>query len=375
MSSGNDDNSKRLLMELLHQKSGHPSSEQFDLVNGIPHDRRPPSDHRSGTSMANQSFSVVADQESGFSNSFTVGSFGSDSGVQPQSRLSEGITNVLEIGGLPYRSKDVAEVAGEPFVSRTGETAQVSNDNFTMKNKAAKRLTSSNGEEQRVLINECNIQGMTSEPQEGLVERAALPSVDRVEMPVNVLSKHNSLDSAGFQNEKAGSGDSFPEDAAKEKLRSSSSKAPDNVLLRRPPVSRAASSHEGLSEVTADRVARGKSLSNTVPPDGVRREPGVNVGNTDASGRRDAQFRRTSSCNDADVLETSFSDMLKSSAKKAAPQETHASAGAAESSDGMPGGRNNKKKGKKGRQIDPALLGFKVTSNRIMMGEIQRIDD
>ncbi|XP_011069408.2 uncharacterized protein LOC105155234 isoform X2 [Sesamum indicum] len=341
MSSGNDDNSKRLLMELLHQKSGHPSSEQFDLVNGIPHDRRPPSDHRSGTSMANQSFSVVADQESGFSNSFTVGSFGSDSGVQPQSRLSEGITNVLEIGGLPYRSKDVAEVAGEPFVSRTGETAQ----------------------------------GMTSEPQEGLVERAALPSVDRVEMPVNVLSKHNSLDSAGFQNEKAGSGDSFPEDAAKEKLRSSSSKAPDNVLLRRPPVSRAASSHEGLSEVTADRVARGKSLSNTVPPDGVRREPGVNVGNTDASGRRDAQFRRTSSCNDADVLETSFSDMLKSSAKKAAPQETHASAGAAESSDGMPGGRNNKKKGKKGRQIDPALLGFKVTSNRIMMGEIQRIDD
>ncbi|KAL0335931.1 UNVERIFIED_CONTAM: protein ESSENTIAL FOR POTEXVIRUS ACCUMULATION 1 [Sesamum radiatum] len=375
MSSGNDDNSKRLLMELLHQKSGHPSSDQFDLVNGIPHDRRPPSGHRSGTSMANQSFSVVADQESSFSNSFTVGSYGSDSSVQPQSRLSEGITNVLEIGGLPYRSKDVAEVVGEPFVSRTDETSQVSHDNFTMKNKAAKRLTSSNVEEKRVLITECNIQGMTSQPQEGLVERAALASVDRVEMPVNVLSRHNSLDSAGFQNEKAGPGDSFPEDAAKERSRSSSAKAPENVLLRRPPVSRAASSHEGLSEVTADRVARGKSLSNTVPLDGVRREPGVNVGNMDASGRRDAQFRRTSSCNDADVLETSFSDMLKSSAKKPAPQETHASAGAAESSDGMPGGRNNKKKGKKGRQIDPALLGFKVTSNRIMMGEIQRIDD
>ncbi|KAL0357733.1 UNVERIFIED_CONTAM: hypothetical protein Scaly_1459000 [Sesamum calycinum] len=106
---------------------------------------------------------------------------------------------------------------------------------------------------------------------------------------------------------------------------------------------------------------------------GARREPGVNTANLDASGRRDAQFRRTSSCNDADVLETSFSDMLKSSAKKPAPQETHASA--TESSDGMAGARNNKKKGKKGRQIDPALLGFKVTSNRIMMGEIQRIDD
>lgn len=106
---------------------------------------------------------------------------------------------------------------------------------------------------------------------------------------------------------------------------------------------------------------------------GVKREAGANAGNVDAAGRRDAQFRRTSSCNDADVLETSFSDMLKSSAKKPAPQETHVSA--AESSDGMMGARNNKKKGKKGRQIDPALLGFKVTSNRIMMGEIQRIED
>ncbi|KAL0385312.1 UNVERIFIED_CONTAM: hypothetical protein Sradi_2925500 [Sesamum radiatum] len=189
---------------------------------------------------------------------------------------------------------------------------------------------------------------------------------------------YDNISKTGFQTEKAGSGDSFPEDAAKDRSRSSSSKAPENVLLRRPPVSRAASSHEGLSEVTADRAARGKSLSNTVPSDvymleffllvGARRE-GVNVGNADASGRRDAQFRRTSSCNDADVLETSFSDMLKSSAKKPAPQETHGSGAAAESSDGMAGGRNNKKKGKKGRQIDPALLGFKVTSNRIMMGK------
>jgi len=38
-------------------------------------------------------------------------------------------------------------------------------------------------------------------------------------------------------------------------------------------------------------------------------------------------------------------------------------------------GRNGKKKGKKGRQINPALLGFKVTSNRILMGEIHRVDD
>lgn len=107
----------------------------------------------------------------------------------------------------------------------------------------------------------------------------------------------------------------------------------------------------------------------------MRRETGGNsVANVDASTRRDVQFRRTSSCNDADVLETSFSDMLKSNNKKPTPQESHASSQASEQADGASGARN-KKKGKKGRQIDPALLGFKVTSNRIMMGEIQRIED
>lgn len=39
-------------------------------------------------------------------------------------------------------------------------------------------------------------------------------------------------------------------------------------------------------------------------------------------------------------------------------------------------GRSGKKKGKKAKKVvDPSLLGFNVTSNRILMGEIQHIDD
>jgi len=34
-----------------------------------------------------------------------------------------------------------------------------------------------------------------------------------------------------------------------------------------------------------------------------------------------------------------------------------------------------KKKGKKGKKVSPAVLGFNVVSNRIMMGEIQTIED
>lgn len=94
---------------------------------------------------------------------------------------------------------------------------------------------------------------------------------------------------------------------------------------------------------------------------------------TRASGKKDVRFRRTSSCTDAAVPETSFIDMLK---KPVVSEADTANGGSLELSDsGVQSGRSGKKKGKKGRQIDPALLGFKVSSNRIMMGEIHRLED
>lgn len=39
----------------------------------------------------------------------------------------------------------------------------------------------------------------------------------------------------------------------------------------------------------------------------------------------------------------------------------------------MKGG--GKKRGKKGKKVSPAVLGFNVVSNRIMMGEIQSVED
>lgn len=92
------------------------------------------------------------------------------------------------------------------------------------------------------------------------------------------------------------------------------------------------------------------------------------------TSKKDMSFHRSASLNDADASETSFIDMLKSNAKKNFSIDAHMTGGISESSDGVQN-RSGKKKGKKGRQIDPALLGFKVTSNRIMMGEIQRLDD
>ncbi|KAE8706298.1 Isoeugenol synthase 1 [Hibiscus syriacus] len=108
-----------------------------------------------------------------------------------------------------------------------------------------------------------------------------------------------------------------------------------------------------------------------------RQETAANLGamrcvETRASGQKAVHFRRTSSCNDAAVSEASFMEILKKPVLRGTEAANNT---CLEPSDGVLQAGHGKKKGKKGRQIDPALLGFKVTCNRIMMGEIQRLDD
>ncbi|KAJ6949222.1 hypothetical protein NC651_003277 [Populus alba x Populus x berolinensis] len=147
----------------------------------------------------------------------------------------------------------------------------------------------------------------------------------------------------------------------------------DSALHKRPPVSRAYSSKDALSDMASASHIKQKNRASLATSDERRSEPVENVaatrgGDSQTSGKKEARFRRSSSYNDAGITETSFMDVLK---KPVFTEAEAANAAALESSDGPLSGRSGKKKGKKGRQIDPALLGFKVSSNRIMMGEIQ----
>ncbi|KAI7724580.1 hypothetical protein M8C21_015441 [Ambrosia artemisiifolia] len=278
MSGGtSDDTSKRLLMELLHQKPSNQPAEPLDINNGLNHP-------------------------------FGVGSYG----LNPGARIDD---TVLGFKG--------------------------------------------NAESQNP-INIIN--GLGAETQESMVtQQGGVTAVDH---------RHNSLGGGGLYVDNIGVGppDFFALDA--EDRATTTSKRPENILLKRPPVARTALSHESLAELASKSDARGRSVPTIISPEGGRREAGGNAANQVTENTMDVRFRRTSSWSDTDVSETaSFSDMLKSNAKKA---DNHAAA--LENADGQ-GGKVGKKKGKKGRQIDPALLGFKVTSNRIMMGEIQRIED
>ncbi|XP_071690870.1 uncharacterized protein [Rutidosis leptorrhynchoides] len=308
MSGGaNDDNSKRLLMELLHPKPINQLTDPLDINSGMNFERRQPSFNHS-------------DQQVGLNQNhpFAVGSYGSSLGAS----MDESI-----IGFIGNEEN--------PLIGGNGSSQAV----YTHSLVGSPPLDI--------------MKGAGAETQECMGQQGS-----------------------GYYTDKVGPTESFSVEA-KERV-TATSKRPENILLKRPLVARAASSHEGLSELASDPDPRGRSAPTMIYSEGGRQEAGGSVSNQTAENMsaavKDIHFRRTSSYSDADMSETtSFSDMLKSNAKKT----DHAAAAATaslESGDGQ-GGKTGKKKGKKGRQIDPALLGFKVTSNRIMMGEIQRIED
>ncbi|XP_039162475.1 protein ESSENTIAL FOR POTEXVIRUS ACCUMULATION 1 isoform X3 [Eucalyptus grandis] len=369
MSDGQDDDkSKQLLMELLHQKSGHQPTQYADVSEGVPGERRPISGFYSSSNALDRPFNLLQDREAGLSNSFPVGSYGSNS--------SDRASSFENRDELTFRMDSGALAAADPFLSGIHgsgmgfHTNPSRNDNNSAHTKELAEAEGRKG----VPKSEGKLKGSLFEVQEAVAEQTGLAATDHGGVPITSFSRHASLGAAAegentiFYEE--GIGNRYPEQISKDHVRVILSKSQDNMMLRGP-------SQEGQSELASDPLARLKSAFPSVP-DGSRQDQGGNPtkqGVEDiAAGKKDMRFRRTSSCDDAEVSEASFIDMLKST-KKTAPQELQSAAGVSESLEGSQAGRSGKKKGKKGKQIDPALLGFKVTSNRIMMGEIQRIDD
>ncbi|KAL1808805.1 protein ESSENTIAL FOR POTEXVIRUS ACCUMULATION 1 isoform X1 [Daucus carota subsp. sativus] len=374
MSAGSsDDTSKRLLMELLQQKPGHQPTEQLDAT-GVSYDKRlPPSSH------SNHSFNLLSDREPDLNQPFAMGSYGSNSGGPLHNKVIEEQVGLETTERFLLRSNSGALNDRAQYFSGMNENSQAIYPNANMTGKSSTDFLDlerkMHGSKSEVGTRKIS----ASESSDEFVQHEGVAASNRGDMPNNVMSRHTSQAgaAAGIYDNKMQRSSSVGEDV-KDRMAAVPLKRQENVLSKRPPVSRAASSQEGLSELASETIVRGKNIlgGSTLPSEAGRREAGGNPPNQTAeilSSKKDVRYRRTSSCGDADVSETtSFSDMLKSNAKKPPQPESHAAAAATESSEG---GRSGKKKGKKGRQIDPALLGFKVTSNRIMMGEIQHADD
>ncbi|XP_074303295.1 uncharacterized protein LOC141637782 [Silene latifolia] len=361
-----EDNSKRVLMELLHQNSSHQSSQTKNLYEGEMLENRAPSGFFSGASSTDHLFNFAQDRDTILNNP-AFSPFANIAGQENQLRLADEQAGGLNgTGRLAGRSSSENYVDGEsvfPGMNQSSSLMFTNSNGMPFVDRDFTEVEAKN----RVPKVEDMMKGSVMDVSESISKLPGMSAFDNREMPVSSISRQSSIVIAGpqtgFYNENMGHSDSFAEDVAlgHERMPTVLPRVSENLLLKRPPVSRPLSSQEGSSARASDVATK------AVNPSVGASDGGNAVLQADATTtKKDMRFRRTNSCSDADVSETSFIDMLKSNTRKPLQAEANAEA---------QGGKSGKKKGKKGRQIDPALLGFKVTSNRIMMGEIQRIED
>ncbi|XP_023644640.1 uncharacterized protein LOC17898410 isoform X2 [Capsella rubella] len=324
-----NDKSKQLFMELLHQRPGHQFTESLSMKLGDTCERMAPS----GLTPEIQTPGGLSGHGGNLNAS---SSFGARSLSDEQVNRMPGDRNNM---GPLHRNSSLLSGIIDGGRSTQNE-AQAFNNMFPM-NKDTNDTKNWNSVP---LKNEGMGRKMSFESLDRVGKQAVLDSLVQGELPVVTLGQRQS----SFNISDQYSDNLVGEDRRKDRL-VVPSHGQESVLLKRPPSSHSSSSHEGLLERMSDAASRTASSYSGVEG-GVRRESG-------AAGNKGL------------ASEPSFSEMLKKSnnMKKVAVESS-------DTTEGSKGG-GGKKKGKKGRQIDPALLGFKVTSSRILMGEIHRADD
>lgn len=105
-----------------------------------------------------------------------------------------------------------------------------------------------------------------------------------------------------------------------------------------------------------------------------------NLGSYDPDHEFIDQFLNFKELLPADVLEIAFQSRNDRKVSAIAAREVNSGNAGGDLDPDVPGRDGSakgggKKKGKKGKKVSPSVLGFNVVSNRIMMGEIQTVED
>ncbi|KAG8100835.1 hypothetical protein GUJ93_ZPchr0013g37321 [Zizania palustris] len=100
-----------------------------------------------------------------------------------------------------------------------------------------------------------------------------------------------------------------------------------------------------------------------------------NIGSFDRNGEFIDKFLNYKAFLSTEVIEMAFQAPRIRGTHDGAGRANHTSAARVGSSAEMELEGGGKKKGKKGKKVSAAVLGFNVVSNRIMMGEIQNVED
>ncbi|XP_028785382.1 uncharacterized protein LOC114741297 isoform X1 [Neltuma alba] len=374
------------LADLIHQKLGLRSTQQSHVDKWHPlssrnHDQ---SWQVPGANSLIQPFDLPQDQQH-LDDSFIDGSPSSNPNAVMQDhfksmKMAEQYSNLGTNERMPFWSRSGSLVEEPSLFSANRDTLNPVYGNPLLINKSAMdndllESETNKGQRHEFLSSMSkSLSGVSdfSERIEG--------TMHPMELPVIAHSRRSSLSSAGGDGGSYGRelvlNNSHGDESSSD--RTLPTKGFDNAIYKRTPVSRVLSSPDVQSDQPSGINANQNSVINLIASDG-RREPSgnpsiSNLTDAQASGKKEVRFRRASSCSEGSASETSFIDMLK---KPVFPEADAAGGVGAESFDGgTQAGRSGKKKGKKGKkQLDPSLLGFVVSSNRIMMGEIQRPED
>ncbi|OMO85436.1 hypothetical protein CCACVL1_10186 [Corchorus capsularis] len=375
-SAGVHGNSKKALMDLLQQKlgiqSGQPSEVEYQHPISSSRDREslwPISEPQS----SNFPFNHFPNQEVHRNNSFMERSQNSNSSTFMQDHFfgvaaSDGVNHIGNGEKLPLNASSGLFAEEQSILLGMEDPSRSSRADASLMGKSTvdKEFTELVGTEKKNgLKGKIAMSGSLFGNEENMAEQ--------IETGLN----HGGNDR--LHSYETGLDKSVTENASDDRLQSVLPKGLDKVSQKSTPVSRVPSSQDVFSDQNSMGFVKPKNSTSLATSDDGRQEAGGNLGSmknpeTQASLKKDARFRRTSSLNDTAGPEaSSFIDVLKKPVLHGI-EAANGSIGS-EPSDGAQAGKSGKKKGKKGRQIDPALLGFKVTSNRIMMGEIQRLDD
>ncbi|KAG8477206.1 hypothetical protein CXB51_030632 [Gossypium anomalum] len=368
---GIHEKSKKALMDLLHQKLGIQStrSSEGDYQYSTSSSRGRESFWPvSEPQASNFPFTHFSNQEVHVNNSYLEGPQNSNSGALLQGHLfgvaaNGGVNQVVNCERLPHKSNPGSFAEDQSLLLGAEDLSSSSYADASLVSKSGvnKELGELEGKEKKNgLKGMISRTGSVSGFEDNILEQVEIP-LDCVDLQSRTHIRHGSLCTGGngrlYSN---GMGlEKSVEDRPNDRLLSGVPKGVDKVA-------QISSSQDMFSDQNTVPFVKQKSLTSQAK----------RTVETEASGRKDASMRRTSSYNEAVVSEASFMEILKKPALHGAEVPVYGSAFEPPSSDGASqAGRSGKKKGKKGRQIDPALLGFKVTSNRILMGEIQRLDD
>ncbi|KAI9083986.1 hypothetical protein K1719_033982 [Acacia pycnantha] len=357
------------LIDLLHEQLGRQSTQSSNVDQWHPLSSRNQDNswHARDSSSVNYPFELSEDLQIHLNDPFEERAERANSTGQIQDHLIMHMTdNLRNNEKLPIQSRSGSMAEEQSFLSANKDYRIPTLIGKSTMDKDLLVLEANKGQRHEFVgTMKTSISGLSdlSEQLESTMNSRALPTTAH--------SRHNSLCSAGSDgasyNRDMGLSNSRGDEIPNDRM-SPSTKVLDSHFQKRPPVSRVLSSPDVQSDLSSvPHVSDG------------RREPSGNssistVADAQTSGRKEVRFKRTSSSSDGAISETSFIDMLK----RPVLHEMDAVTGAAavDSSDGgSQAARISKRKGKKGKQIDPSLLGFKVSSNRIMMGEIQRPED